>query len=135
MTRTSLYYLSTPLFAVLDFAWDVPVRVAGLGAPWQRGAYYLVLVLLGVLCRARPRAGPWVGMAESSVNLVLLLLAILLPIWSMPDAVLTGVTPAPVMGGVGLANAFLSGLVLVASFHRSRMAAERGLRPLPRDGL
>ncbi len=135
MTRTSLYYLATPLFAALDFGWDLPVRVAGLSVSWQRVAYYGVLVLLGVLCRARPTAGPWVGMAESSVNLFLLLLSILLPIWSMPEAVLAGETPEPLMGGVALANAVLAGFVLVASFQRSRMAAERGLRRGSRGAL
>jgi len=135
VTRASLYYLATPFFALLDFGWHLPVRVAGLGASWQRGAYYVVLVLLGMLCRARPRAGPWVGMAESSVNLLLLLLGILLPIWSMPDTVLTGGTPGPTLGGVGWANALLSGVVLVASFHRNRMVAERSLRSPPRGRL
>jgi hypothetical protein len=56
VTPTSLYHLATPLFALLDFGWDLPVRVAGLGASRQRGAYYVVLLLLGLLCRVRPGA-------------------------------------------------------------------------------
>lgn len=117
------YYLATPLFAVVDLAAGAPVRVSGVLPGWGRGAYYAVLLLLGFLCRARPAATPWVGMAESSVNIFLLLLGILLPVWSMTDAVLAG---APLRGGLTPAaagNALLAGGALVMSFHRHKRAA------------
>jgi hypothetical protein len=64
-----------------------------------------------------------VGIAESSVNLLLLFIGILLPIWSLPDQLLTG---APVDTGfstIKVVNALLSGTALVVSFHRHQAAA------------
>ena len=121
------YYLATPLFAVADFGFHFSVRVTALHAPAQRGAYYAVLFILGLVCRARPVAVPWVGMVESVVNLVLILLAILLPIWSLPDALLSGGSPEGPLTGYALGNAALSGLALVVSFQRQQAAAWRAL--------
>lgn len=128
------YYLATPIFAVVDAAAGAPVRVSGFLPGWGRAAYYAALLVLGLLCRARPAAAPWVGMAESSVNLLLLLLGILLPVWSMTDAVLAG---GP-MEGAGLTplaagNALLAGGALVVSFHRHQRAA-LGRAPSERAG-
>ncbi|MHB1192311.1 MAG: hypothetical protein ACYC6F_04615 [Longimicrobiales bacterium] len=117
------YLLATPLFAVLDLGLGLPVRVATILPESGRLAYYAGIFALGLLCRARPMATPWVGMLESASNLTLLLLSILLPIWSFPLAsagdapVQIGLTPA------GAANALLSGVALVASFHRHEAAA------------
>lgn len=117
------YYLATPLFAVADLGFGVPVRVATVLPEGGRLAYYGAAFALGFLCRARPGATPWVGMLESAANLTVLLLSILLPIWSLPDALATG---APLQAGLtpaAGANALLSGLALVASFHRNEAAA------------
>ena len=84
------YYLATPLFAVMDLGLGLPVRVAGILPEPGRLAYYAAAFALGLACRARPSATPWVGMLESAANLTLLLLSILIPIWSLPDAVLSG---------------------------------------------
>jgi hypothetical protein len=96
------YYLATPAFAAADLVFGLPVRVAGLAEPAHRLAYYAVVFALGLLCRYRPGSAPFVGMTESSVNLLLLLVAILLPIWSLPEALASG---APVSAGTMLAFA------------------------------
>jgi hypothetical protein len=117
------YYLATPLFAVADLGFGLPVRVAGILPAPGRLAYYVAAFALGLACRARPLATPWVGMLESAANLTLLLLSILIPVWSLPDAVLSG---APLQAGLtpaSAANALLSGGALVASFHRNEAAA------------
>jgi hypothetical protein len=125
------YYLATPLFAVLDGVAGVPIRVSALQSPAHRFAYYGVVFLLGMLCRARPRFAPWVGMLESSANLFLLLLGILLPIWSLPDAVAAGGSLQAGLDGMSAANALLVGGMLVLAFHRNRLAAAKAL---DRDG-
>lgn len=116
------YYLATPLFAVLDLGAGWPVRVAGLGDPVHRALYYLAVTALGVAVARWPWAAPWAGMAESSTNLLLLCLSVLLPVWSLPDQVLAGGSPA-VAGAPALVNVALSGTVLVVAFHRHRRAA------------
>jgi hypothetical protein len=119
------YYLATPAFAVADLYFGVPVRVAGVLPTGPRVAYYAVVFSLGLLCLRQPRATPWVGMLESSANLLVLLLSILLPIWALPDAVMSG---GPITGGLtpaGAMNALLSGAALTLSFrrHEARAAA------------
>jgi hypothetical protein len=117
------YYLATPLFAAVDLALGFPLRVAPLLPQGGRLAWYAGAFALGVLARARPAATPWVGMLESASNLTLLLLSILLPIWSFP---LAGPSEVPAQVGLtpaGAANALVSGLAMVASFHQHEAAA------------
>lgn len=128
------YYLATPVFAVADLGFGVPVRLATVLPEGGRLAYYAAAFGLGFLCRARPGATSWVGILESSSNLTVLLLSILLPIWSLPleataeMSAQVGLTPA------AAANALLSGLALTASFRRHEAAVlGRGARAGPGD--
>ena len=66
-------------------------------------------------------------MLESSVNLLLVLLSILLPVWGMTDQVIAGAQVRLPFGAWTFPNAVLSGLVLIFTFHRSRAAFERDL--------
>ena len=131
------YYLATPAFAVADLGFGAPVRLAQVVPPGGRLAYYAAVFALGFLCVARPRAAPWIGMLESSANLLILLLGILLPIWSLSDAVLSG-TPF-VAGGLtptGAVNALVSGGALTLSFRRNQATAlGRSSHPGFPDGL
>jgi hypothetical protein len=90
--------------------------------------YYAAVFALGLLCRARPRVAPFAGIVESATNLTLLFLSILLPIWSLPDAVASGAPLAAGLTPLALVNAVLSGTVMIASFQRSRAAAEQEVR-------
>jgi len=113
------YYLATPLFAALDAVAGWPVRLAGFPDQGWRWGWYLLLFLLGLLCRARPRLAPLVGMGESSVNLTLLFLSILLPIWGMTEQVYQVAGPIA-FGPVRIVNVLLSGGALILAFHRSQ---------------
>ena len=124
-----LYYLATPLFGVADLVFHAPLRVSAVLPPGSRVAYYAAVFLAGLLCLRRAGATPWVGMLESSGNLLILLLSILLPIWNLPDLLMQG---APVSSGFSewsVVNALLSGGALTVSFHRHREGAMRSLRP------
>jgi hypothetical protein len=69
-------YWSTPLFALLDFVYGVSLRVPFLDAlPGAKAVYYLVEVVCGVAIVARPRWTAAVGLAESSVNIALLVIS------------------------------------------------------------
>ncbi len=117
------YYLATPIFAVADLGFGVPVRVATVLPEGSRLAYYAAAFALGLMCRARPAATPWVGMLESTTNLLILFLSILLPIWGAADALATG---APVAAGftpLSAANAFISGSAMILSFRKSQDSA------------
>ena len=120
------YYLATPVFGVVDAVVGVNIRIAALPDPALRTAYYVFAFGCGLLCRWRPRLTPAVGMAESSLNVLLLVLSIMLPIWELTETVLTD---APfVVPAVPLGNFILSGSVLVASFHLHHAALSGGRR-------
>lgn len=121
------YYLATPLFFVADVILDAPVRVSAFQVSAWRYLYYLVLVGLGVLCRYRPALAPIVGMGESAVNLLLLILSILLPIWGMADQVSAH---QPVSGAptwTRLVNFVLAGGMAIIAFKRNEGAFYRGM--------
>ena len=125
------YLLATPAFLIADMEFDIPFRVAALEGSDYRFLYYAGATLLGVAARLRPALAPWAGMFESSVNLLFLLLSILLPIWNLPDAVLSGSSAEGLLDMTGLSNAMLSGSVLLYGFYRNQTAA--GLGPFRGD--
>jgi len=81
-----------------------------------------------VACHRRPGWTPWIGMGESAVNLLLIALGVMLPIWNAPEAVLSGGGLPAIMTPAKLANVLLSGSMLVLAFHRHQAVL------LARDG-
>jgi hypothetical protein len=128
-----LYYWITPLFVVLDWVWGVSVRAAFLPRFEHRLAYYVLCLLCAVVCQREPGAAPYVGLGESSVNLFLLLLGIMLPIWQTSDAILAGAALPALMSPAKLVNAMLSGGMIIVSFHRSQLQV--GPRGRPPSGM
>lgn len=81
---TSAYYLATPLFALADWIFRWNVRVAALdGQPGLKNAYYAVCTAAGIAIYLKPSLSRMVGLAESSVNILLLILGLMLPYWSL----------------------------------------------------
>lgn len=84
------YYLATPLFFLADVVMGLSVRVSALGNPGLRYLYYAFALGCGILARTRPRMAPFVGIAESSLNVLLLVLSIMLPVFQLPEQFLAG---------------------------------------------
>ncbi|NNF27922.1 MAG: hypothetical protein HKN73_11925 [Gemmatimonadetes bacterium] len=121
------FYLVTPAFALVDWVWGVPARAAGIPSPTWRAGYYALLMGCWLLCRKAPEAGPFVGIVESSVNLLLLFLAVLLPIWSAAEGTLPLETDAALSGpGVWL-NLLISGPLLILAIKSNERAIARRL--------
>jgi hypothetical protein len=90
------YYWLTPLFWALDalFGWNV--RAAALeGHSGWKALYYLLCLGLGALLWARPELTRLVGIAESSLNLTLLVLGMLVPYFQLIDRIPAGDFPRP----------------------------------------
>lgn len=70
-----LYYAATIVFLLLDYGFDVNVRLAALDAfPGLRGAYYLVIfACLGIMLW-RPAWATAIGIVESAVTLAALII-------------------------------------------------------------
>ena len=113
----AVYYLATPLFVVADALLGVNIRIAALPDASSRGAYYLFAFACGILCRWRPRITPVVGILESSLNVLLLVLSVMLPLFELQETVFTDEPWVTPFSAMSLGNFILSGAVLVASFH------------------
>lgn len=83
----TFYYLASPLFLLGHglFGWSIRVQfLEGGGWLWM---YYGFCFAIGLAVRKWPRAGGLLGMLESSVNLLMLLLAVMVPVFRMGDAI------------------------------------------------
>jgi hypothetical protein len=121
------YYLATPLFFLVDLLWEAPIRVAFVEDVSIRYSYYLLCLLCGGLCYRRPRMAPLVGLFESSLNILLLVLSALLPLYRLPEQILTEEVVTNPITSTRITNFCLSGLILVISF-RSREIALGAMR-------
>ncbi len=120
------FYLATPAFAAADIFWGIPARAAGIPDPHWRMAYYGLLMGCWLLCRRTPAAGPFVGLVESSVNLLILFLAVLLPIWSAAEQLPTSGGAGPLAGpGVWLNLAISGPLLIVGIKANERLIHQR----------
>ncbi len=120
------YYLATPLFLLIDLIWAAPLRVAFIQTDSTRYAYYAFCFLCGLMMWRKPTLGPWLGIFECTINLTLVFLSILLPIWSAPDTIAAG-GGLPNFGLARITNAMLSGTMLVAGFHARQAELMRSL--------
>ena len=122
-----LYYLATPVFFLLDVVLHAPVRAAFLPDPAQRWAYYGFCLGCGLLTWARPHWTRPVVFFESCVNLLLLCLSVLLPIWLLVDTLDT-TAELPAFGPIRLVNLVLSATVLLLAFYRTQPGGAQPLR-------
>ncbi len=118
---TILYYLATPLFALLDWIFGWNVRAAGLaGEPAWKNVYYAICTGAGVLTALRPSLSRFVGLAESSINIFLLILGVLLPYWAAINQAAEGASVAGVpFTFTRLLNFMISGFMWIHVFHQS----------------
>lgn len=79
------FYLATPAFALVDAVGWGPLRAAGIADPTVRWIYYGVLFALGWVVRQRPDTALPVALIEGTLNLILLFLSVLGPVWGLLD--------------------------------------------------
>ena len=115
------YYLASPLFFLLGLWWGVEVRVTFIPDPGPRFIYYLILSCLGLLAHFRPAAAPWVALGESSLNLLLIMLWILLPIYNLSDGLGDpAATGVPYTATQVLVNGLLAGGFFLLGFYKAQ---------------
>ena len=77
---TSLYYYLTPLFIWLDYLVGINVRVVVLDTmPLYKNLYYGFCILCGIGMFVLPRCTPLVALFESSINILMVVLAVFMP--------------------------------------------------------
>lgn len=112
-----LYYAATVVFLVLDFGFDVNVRVAALDAyPALRGGYYLVIFGCLGLMLWRPAWSTAIGVVESLATLIALIMNMALRSMVVTEHMLeagAGIVTMP-----EILNFLISGFVAYFSWHR-----------------
>jgi len=115
------YYLASPIFFLVGLWWGTEVRVTFLPDPGARFLYYLVLSALGLLTHFRPKVAPWVALGESSLNLLLIILWIMVPIYTLAEGAMeTGAATLPYTPGQVLVNGLLAGSFFLLGFYRAQ---------------
>jgi hypothetical protein len=113
------YYLVTPLFFLLDSLFGYSFRISGLPQPGYRYAWYGFCLLCALGCYAAARFSALIAIVESSVNLLILLASVLLPIVYLGDL---GEESVPVIGlnGDNILNFLLTGGILLSVFYSAQ---------------
>lgn len=115
-----LYYLFTPLFAVLDFGFGIDIRFR---IPWDYDTvsilYYAACFLGGLFAFKNRLAAALFGLFECSFNILLLLLSVMWPIAMLGENIENGAAPLFRFGPEELAQFMIEGSVLAYSFYLS----------------
>ncbi|MGH7353654.1 MAG: hypothetical protein ACRELS_03640 [Candidatus Rokuibacteriota bacterium] len=120
------YYLATPIFFLLDALWGVNIRATALDdTPMLKYLYYALCLACGATATVRPSLSAVVGMAESSVNIVLIVLSVMLPYFRVLRSVAEGtdVLTNPFTPFL-FVNFALSGVVGLMAFYRHQRALQ-----------
>ena len=111
------YYAATLVFVLLDYGFGINIRVAFLdAAPLLRPIYYGVLLLCFVLMLVSPALTALIGVVESLVTLIALILSMALRVLVVSDAVIeSGEAPVTI---ADIVNFLLSGTVAYLAWSR-----------------
>ncbi len=111
-----IYYLATPLFLILHYYFDLNLRVSIPGMPggWILG-YYFVCFAGGFVAFKSNVTGALFSLVESSVNILLLMLSILLPIYTIGSNPAEGIDFS--FGTAELFHFLIVGSILLRSFY------------------
>ena len=113
----NIYYIASPLFACADWM-GFNVRAVGLADfPEWRALYYVTCTAIGAATVLRPSWSALLGVLESGVNILLLVLAVVLPYYRVIDVLSAGGTPAALpFSPEFFINFLISGTVGVTQF-------------------
>lgn len=115
------YYLGgTPLFFILDAAWALSVRASFFDSLSARLAYYGFCLVCGGLVWWFPARARWVGLGESAVSIVLLVVGFMAPILTVTGALTADpfATIEPPVTLEGIINFMIAGTAAWWSFQR-----------------
>jgi hypothetical protein len=120
-----VYYLATPLFALLDFGFGVNMRAVFVESDLLRALYYLVPLACGLVGWKRPELATRLGMAESGFSLACIIIGVWLAVFGVSEAMDEGRALSPIFTTAGMINVALSGGVLALSFYGNQAALKR----------
>ena len=128
----SVYYYITPLFILLDYLGGINVRVAVLDSfPLYKSLYYGFCVLCGVGMYALPRCTPIVALFESTINILMIVLAVIVPYFQFieeaDDVLNADLHIAGAFDIPHIVNLILAGGIAIIAFHGSLRSLEKSV--------
>jgi uncharacterized membrane protein YraQ (UPF0718 family) len=114
-----VYYLASPLFWLLDVAFDWDVRLAFLQDPQWKTLYFSVLLLSAVTGYIRPGWLAWIALLESGGSIVIHILSFMLPVFTLADKVLQGEVDTTAFSTGHVVSFLLAGLIMSLSFQQA----------------
>ena len=90
MKLMSSYYAATVVFLLLDYLFDINIRLAFLQPyPGWRAAYYAMCIVLFFLTVKIPRWGTVIGITESLLTLSMLIISMAMRVLIVTDEMIT----------------------------------------------
>ena len=111
------YYFITPLFFAVDLLFGINLRVS-VPIGENEAFYYFYITacfILGSFVFKSPVSSAWFGLAESSVNILLLMLSVMLPIFKLAGDL--DAAGSFTFGTQELFHFLIAGSILILSFH------------------
>jgi hypothetical protein len=132
----ALFYLGSAALALPDLIWNVNIRCAF----WSNHdalhwIYYGGCCVLGMVAlRAPRRLAADLALAETSFNLLMIVLALLAPLYTLQASAARGTLTAPPYGLGFVVNAALSSAVFLRLFYTNPLLAHARRRDTVRTG-
>lgn len=120
-----LYYRITPLFLIVDVMFAAPIRVSFISSPNIRYAYYAFCFACSILFRYKPVLATRIAYTELAANFILIILAIMLPIYQALDLVEQGIDPT--FNEAKIINLGMSGALLVFGFYSRQHHSQKSV--------
>lgn len=124
LNTLKIYYLATPIFFILHYYFNINLRLSlPVSAHNWIYIYYLICFLAGFIAFKNIIVGAVFSLVESSFNILLLLLSVMLPIFTLGITVAenTNIT----FGSSELLHFFIAGFVLLKSFYMNPLISQK----------
>ena len=114
------YYLATPLFIFVGWLFEMNIRVTiPGGSDSQYYIYYGICLVASVLTLKSDLLAALIALLECSVNILLLLLSVLWPLYHLGDQITEGNNGAFVFGTAELVHFGIAGTILAIAFYQN----------------
>jgi len=120
------YYFLTPAFILLDYAFGVNLRMAPIVPPGWKLPYYVVCMGIALLMAWKPLLSHFMALLECSLNILLLILSLFLPVYHLMNAIGDPGTETPLLTMGMVVNFILSGIVWTIAFYANPLLSPRG---------
>ena len=121
-----LYYLTTPVFLIIDIVWGINIRIPFLNhLSFMKYTYYTIAFACGIYTYKHPQKADIVGLLESSINIGILVIGFMLTYYNLSFTMLDDTTFDNPFTVKAIINFSLSGSIFLISYYRNSWLLNR----------